>query len=169
MTAYITKIGVLSDTHLLTPDPILDMILDQMFRDMDMILHAGDIVSLQVFHRLEERGVVAVCGNMDDFELQGILPPKRVVSLGTKRIGLMHGWGAKDGLAERIHERFAAESPDVIVFGHSHVPFFGKVSGTLMFNPGAAARNRYGPQGGTVGVVEIVGDAINGIHIPIDR
>lgn len=162
------KIGVLSDTHLRTPDSTLEYILEQLFGDTEMILHAGDIVSRRVLDRLEESGVLAVCGNMDDYEVAAAIPQVRTIQAAGLRIGLIHGWGSKDGLAERIVARFSTDLPDVIVFGHSHVPFWGKVGGIHMFNPGSAHQGRYAGQG-TVGVLEIADGTIEGRIVPLER
>lgn len=161
-------IGALSDTHLSRPDAGLDYILNDLFRDADIILHAGDIVSNAVLERLEERGVLAVCGNMDDFDVAGLIPQTRIVTAGSLRIGLIHGWGSKEGLAERIIQRFAAEKPDLIVYGHSHMPFWGEVNGVRMFNPGAASWNRNSGTG-TVGLLEIRDGEIEAKFFPVDR
>ena len=150
------KIGVLSDTHIKAPDKVLNHILDDIFKDVNMILHAGDIVTSGVLDRLEERNVLAVCGNMDDYVIIETLPQIRTISAGTKRIGLIHGWGSKQGLQERILTRFEQDPPDLVVFGHSHVPFFGEVNGVLMFNPGSASHNIYFDEC-TVGILEILG------------
>jgi uncharacterized protein len=160
------KIGVLSDTHLRSPEPVLDHILEELFHDADMILHAGDIVSRKVLERLEERDVLAVCGNMDDYEVADALPQSRIISAAGKRIGLMHGWGSQEGLAGRILMRFSEEKPDLIVYGHSHVPFWGKVEGLCMFNPGAASRNR-DTGTATVGIIEIVEGSIEGRFLTV--
>lgn len=162
------KIGVLSDTHLRTPDSTLEYILEELLSDAEMILHAGDIVSRQTLERLEERGALAVCGNMDDYEVASTIPQVRIVEAAGRRVGLIHGWGSKDGLAGRIVARFRDNLPDVIVFGHSHVPFWGKVEGVSMFNPGAARQDRHtGP--GTVGILEIVDDKIEGRFLSVER
>ncbi|MEW6140175.1 MAG: metallophosphoesterase family protein [Thermodesulfobacteriota bacterium] len=155
------KIGVLSDTHLRTPNAALEHILEVIFADTDMILHAGDIVTRSVLDRLEERGVLAVCGNMDDHEVADSLPPTRIIEAAGKRIGLIHGWGSGEGLAARILARFGEDLPDVIVYGHSHDPFCGMVNGTYMFNPGSASRNRY-LNTPTVGLLEILDDTVTG-------
>ena len=162
------KIGVLSDTHLTTPDPRLEYILEELFRADDMILHAGDIVSGAVLERLEEKGVLAVCGNMDDSEVAATLPQKRIITIAGKRIGLIHGWGGRQGLRERLLARLKPDNPDIIVYGHSHVAFWGEVSGTMMFNPGAAARNPYG-DAGTVGRIEIVDGNVETAFLPINK
>ncbi|MFZ5867385.1 MAG: metallophosphoesterase family protein [Thermodesulfobacteriota bacterium] len=162
------KIGVLSDTHLRSPDKTLDHILDKLFADADMILHAGDIVTARVLERLEERGVLAVCGNMDDYEVAGAIPQTRIIDFAGLRIGLIHGWGARQGLEERIVARFDNPKPDLIVYGHTHVPFWGKVNGTQMFNPGTAASRGFGAAG-TVGVLEIDDDRIEPLIVPVER
>ena len=162
------KIGVISDTHLKTPDPVLEYILQDLLGDSDLILHAGDIVSREVLERLEESGVVAVCGNMDDYDVADRIPQARIIPAGGKRIGLMHGWGSKEGLARRVLSRFEPDPPDVIVFGHSHVPFWGKVNGTDMFNPGSVAQARY-TGAGTVGVLEILEGNVEGKFLSLNR
>jgi uncharacterized protein len=162
------KIGVMSDTHLRSPDPTLEYIMDELLSDADMIVHAGDIVTRAVLDYLEDRGVIAVSGNMDDYEVMGQLPHSREIPAEGKRIGLIHGWGAREGLERRVLERFSVPRPDVIVYGHSHVPFWGKVDGVWLFNPGSAAARGY-RGAGTVGVIEIAGDVMEGKHIRVER
>jgi len=162
------RIGVLSDTHLRSPDASLDHILGTLFAETDMILHAGDIVTRRVLDRLEESGAIAVCGNMDDYEVTEALPQMRTIPAAGKRIGLIHGWGSREGLAERVAARFGDDKPDLVVYGHSHVPFWGKVGSLYVFNPGSAAQNRYGGKS-TVGLVEIHGDEIRTRFIELDR
>jgi len=162
------RIGVLSDTHLRSPDSALEHILGTLFADTDLILHAGDIVTRRVLDRLEESGVIAVCGNMDDYDVTEDLPQMRIIPAEGKRIGLIHGWGSKERLAERVVARFGDDKPDLIVFGHSHDPFWGKIGGVHVFNPGSAARNRYGGKS-TVGLVEIHGDEFQARFIELER
>jgi len=162
------KIGVMSDTHLRAPDPTLEYIMDELLAGADMILHAGDIVTRAVLDYLEDRGVIAVSGNMDDYDVMGQLPHAREINAGDKCIGLIHGWGAREGLEPRILGRFSVPLPDVIVYGHSHVPFWGKVDGVWMFNPGSATARGY-RGAGTVGVIDIAGDVIEGKHIRVER
>lgn len=159
-------VGALSDTHLRSPGPLLDFILEEIFSDAEMILHAGDIVTRRVLEHLEDRGVIAVSGNMDDYEVVGLVPNMRIIPALDKRVGLIHGWGAREGLEERIITTFSDPKPDLIVYGHSHVPFWGKVNGVAMFNPGSAI-----PRGaratGSVGMIEIQGDKVEGKFISV--
>lgn len=161
-------IGVMSDTHMRNCGPTLDYLLDELLGNAEMILHAGDIVSHKVLERLQERQVVAVCGNMDDYEVMDILPQTRIIQAAGIRIGLIHGWGSKEGLAERVLTRFRKDTPDLIVYGHSHVPFWGKVQEVAMFNPGSASQNRHTGTG-TVGILNVVEGQITGRFLPVDR
>ncbi len=162
------KIGVMSDTHLKVPDTVLNYILDDIFRDVDHIMHAGDIVSAAVLDRLEERGALAVCGNMDDFEIAESIPQVRMITLESKRIALIHGWGAKHGLQERILARLEKESADLVIYGHSHVPFWGKINGVMMFNPGSAAHDAFSDEA-HVGILEILDGELSAKFVKVSR
>jgi len=162
------KIGVLSDTHLRSPNAVLEYILEELLADAEMILHAGDIVGRKVLDRLEMSKVLAVCGNMDDYEVAQAIPQVRVIPAAGKRIALVHGWGSRDGLAQRILGQFQTDRPDLIVYGHSHVPFWGRVVGVHMFNPGSASYSR-DKGNGTIGLIEIVDGNILGTILSVDR
>ncbi len=162
------KIGVLSDTHLRSPNPVLEYILEELLADTEMVLHAGDIVGRKVLDRLEMSNVMAVCGNMDDHEVAQAIPQIRVIVAAGKRVVLIHGWGSKDGLEQRILGQFQTDRPDLIVYGHSHVPFWGKVGGVHMFNPGSASYGR-DRGNGTVGLIEILDGNIVGTILSVDR
>lgn len=161
-------IGVLSDTHLSKPDPILDYILDHLFAETDMILHAGDIVSRRVLDRMEERGVLAVCGNMDDYAISDSVPQKRILHVSGRKVGMMHGWGGKIGLHERIISQFTEDKPDLIIHGHSHIPFWGEINGIMVFNPGSAAQSRYAG-GPTVGLLNFGNLGIDANFIQLEE
>lgn len=162
------KIGVLSDTHMKAPNELLDYILDEIFVETSLILHAGDIVAMSVLQKLEEKNVIAVCGNMDDFQVAGAIPQTRIVEVENRTIGIVHGWGSKDGLRERLLSRFEPQSPEIIVYGHSHAPFWGKVGGIMMFNPGSASYSMFS-EDCTVGILEIEDDSIDGRIIRISK
>ena len=112
--------------------------------------------------------VIAVCGNMDDHEVAQAIPQIRVIPAAGKRVVLIHGWGSRDGLEQRILGQFQTDRPDLIVYGHSHVPFWGKVDGVHMFNPGSASLSR-DKGNGTVGLIEIVDGNIVGTILSVDR
>ncbi len=131
------KIGVLSDTHLSRVTPELKDLLKSHFKDVDLILHAGDMVGLPVYEFLKSRPVEAVQGNMDQDNLRGLLPGKKILTLGKIKIGLIHGWGSGHGLESRLLPEF--DSIDCLVYGHSHTPANHWSEGVLLFNPGSAS------------------------------
>jgi putative phosphoesterase len=135
------KIGILSDTHLTRVTTELKKVLQIHFQDVDLILHAGDMVSVPVYEFLQEKKVEAVQGNMDDWNLKAILPVKKTLTLEGFTIGLTHGWGPAGGLEDRLAPEFS--NIDCLVYGHSHKPANHWSNGVLFFNPGSAAGSSF--------------------------
>jgi len=132
----LVRIGVLSDTHLQRTSPELSrLVVDGPFADVDMIFHAGDIVRMDVLDALAPKEVMAVRGNMDDGGVAARLPEKRVIQVEGFSIALVHGWGSRVGLEQRIRETFTGV--DAICYGHSHATANHVVAGVLLFNPGS--------------------------------
>jgi putative phosphoesterase len=129
------KLGVISDTHMSHPTEALCRLLDGVFSDVDMILHAGDLTRISILEAFAGKEVVAVCGNMDRYDVAQTLPTKKILSIHGVRIGLVHGWGSPKGIEDRIKREF--EDVDVIVYGHTHKAAKTMKDGILMFNPGA--------------------------------
>jgi putative phosphoesterase len=129
------RIGVISDTHLSHPTKELQDLADGPFKEVEMILHAGDMTELRVLDPFSGKKVVAVCGNMDSSMVRKEFPANRVIGAGGYKIGLTHGWGAPQGIEERISRQF--EGVDCIVYGHTHHPSARKREGIFFFNPGA--------------------------------
>ena len=133
------KIGVISDTHIPERAQELPKELLAGFKDVDMIIHAGDFVDLSVLEILKNicGNVRAVYGNMDSHELKRLLPEKEVIKAGSFIIGVMHGCGPAARLPVILEESFKGDHVDVVVFGHSHASFNEKKKGILFFNPGS--------------------------------
>lgn len=144
-------VGVLSDTHIhvrtrTLPDEVL-----RVFRDVDLILHAGDFVRRPVLEALGKLAPVeAVRGNVDDPELRVTLPPRKVVELPGGRIGLVHGDGVGTTTLERARAAFSQQPPGqevrCVVFGHSHQPYSRTHDGVLYLNPGSPTDPRWAPR-----------------------
>ena len=147
------KVGVLSDTHVPTAARALPPELYDIFKDVDLILHAGDIVELSVLEELRAIAPVeAVAGNMDDSTVHAVLPLKKVLTLGNFIVGLIHGKYKIDVQREMIRKEF--DDVDLIVYGHSHTPFWGKVGDVYFLNPGSPTDKRYAPYN-SVAVLDI--------------
>jgi len=158
------RIGVISDTHLPGYDKKLKKIVERYFRDVDLILHAGDLVDLGVLEAFGERPVTAVCGNMDPLSVRQVLPDHLILEIQGFRLGLMHGWGNSDNIEEKISSFLGPL--DCIIYGHTHYPVNEVKQGVLFFNPGSALDKRYAPEN-TVGILEI-GDSITGKILKIE-
>ena len=138
------KIGVLSDTHIPTIVKALPPAIFDIFAGVDLILHAGDIVELSVLDELRVIAPVeAVAGNMDDSRVGLRLPAKKVIPVGQYTLGLIHGKYRIDVQREMIRKEF--DKVDVIVYGHSHSPFWGKIDDVYFLNPGSPTDKRYAP------------------------
>lgn len=151
------KVGIISDTHVPGAASSLPPEVFEIFKDAELILHAGDIVELSV---LEELGAIApveaVAGNMDGPDLQIRLPRKKTLAIGKFTVGLIHGKYRIDEQKEMIRKEF--DEVDLIVFGHSHTPFWGRFGDVLFLNPGSPTDNRHAPYHSVA--VLTVGDAL---------
>lgn len=148
------KIGVISDTHIPERAPKIPPELFTIFKDVDLIIHAGDLACLDALEQLKKIAPVkAVCGNMDTHEVQCTLPKKEILTIGKFKIGIFHGKGAPGRITSCAKEAFG-EKLDVVIFGHSHSPVCEKHGGTLFFNPGSPTDTMFAPYR-SCGILEI--------------
>ena len=149
------EIGVISDTHLAHAKELPKALTEKLSR-LDLILHAGDLVSMDVLNGLKKLGpeVKAVCGNMDTWQLKKLLPQKLIFEAGGIRIGLTHGSGAPFNLISSVKNVFKDERLGCIVFGHSHLVYNQKHQGTLFLNPGSPTDNFFAPYN-SFGILQI--------------
>ncbi|WP_371374021.1 metallophosphoesterase [Sporomusa aerivorans] len=136
------NIAVLSDTHLLKNTGQLDN-LTTLFRDADLVIHAGDYGGIWVIDYLQANfNFAGVWGNTDDDAIKSRLPEKEVITLGQYRAGVCHGHGTGKTTIERAYTSFASEQVDIIIFGHSHQPVIHTKNKVLMLNPGSMTSKR---------------------------
>lgn len=148
-------VGVIADTHIPERAQEMPSQLKEIFRGVDLILHAGDLVELQVLEWLGKLARwEAVAGNMDPPAVRNLLPVKKIITLSNFRIGLIHGSGAPGGLVAQIQREFRGEKLDCIVFGHSHQPYQEVIDGILFFNPGSPTDRVFSTQP-TVGLLHL--------------
>jgi putative phosphoesterase len=114
-------------------------------RVADAILHAGDLIAVEVLELLESLGppVHAVHGNQDEPALRIRLPAVRIVEADGARIVMTHDAGPADGRIDRMRARFP--DADAVVFGHSHIPLHAERDGFHIFNPGSPTERRSAP------------------------
>ena len=157
------RIGVISDTHI--PKAALDL-PEVVYNDLvkcDLILHAGDIVQMDLLLKLQKLAPVrAVYGNMDLAEVKENIPQKDVVKVDGVKIAIMHGYGTPKGLVDVVKGSFPADM-NAIVFGHSHMPINEIIGKTLFFNPGSPTDTIFAPYN-SYGILEVDKKKITG-HI----
>ena len=176
------KIGVLGDTHIPDVQQEIPARICELFSGVDIILHVGDITSLGVLQQLEPIAqTFAVYGDQDNSEVQKYLQEKQRLEFANRSIGLIHGFQAwqtdwftrtlyrfsRSRREEALRSYVLREFPDVdvVVYGHSHEPYFKMHNGVLLFNPGSAVPHAGGP--GSIGMLEISANAIKGKIIPL--
>ena len=140
------RLLLIADTHL--PKRAKDL-PDQVWEavdEADVVIHAGDWVEPDLLDRLESRSrrLVACWGNNDGDELRRRLPERADVVLGGLRFTVTHETGASSGRDERMAKMYP--DTDVLVFGHSHIPWDGRSkSGLRLLNPGSPTDRRRQP------------------------
>lgn len=141
------RIGIISDTHMPTRAKQLPQAVRKGLSGVDMILHAGDWTKLDVVDALEQIAPVdGVAGNNDGEDIVQKFGRKKILTLAGYRIGIVHGDGFKKTTEVRAWEAFSGDKVDIILFGHSHVPFLREHQGVLVFNPGSPTDKRRQPQ-----------------------
>jgi uncharacterized protein len=133
-----TKIGVLSDTHGHLPKEVYEF-----FKDVDLIIHAGDIGSVDVLNELQAfKKTVAVYGNIDDFDVVALTEKVENIEIEGLKIMVTHIGGYPNRYERGIKELIEIERPNIFISGHSHIlkvindPKYS----LLHINPGAAGR-----------------------------
>ena len=140
-----TRVAVISDTHLPRGGRALPDECVRLLRGADLILHGGDFVASAVLEDLRALGppVEAVYGNMDEPALKEALPHERVVEVDDARIGMVHIAGPRLGREARLAARF--EDCDAVVYGHTHVPQVERFQHLWVLNPGSPTERRTAP------------------------
>jgi len=158
------KIGVISDTHVSGIDQLSSKLVERLY-EMDIVVHLGDYTGRGLLEGLREIGAfTGVYGNMDPPSVAGQLPEKDVMVVKGKKLGLIHGWGAPEGLRGRINDCF--QGVDAILYGHTHKPENEVIGGRLFFNPGSAT-GMFPAQSRSFGILD-VGDSIRGEIVVIE-
>ncbi|MDQ0809284.1 putative phosphoesterase [Streptomyces sp. B3I7] len=140
------RLLLMSDTHLPKRARELPAPLLAELPRADVVIHAGDWVDAATLDLLESRSarLLAVYGNNDGPELRARLPEVARAGLAGLRFGVVHETGAAQGRERRCAERFP--DLDVLVFGHSHIPWDTTAPGGLrLLNPGSPTDRRRQP------------------------
>jgi putative phosphoesterase len=141
----VVELAIISDTHMPRGGRAIPEACLARMRAADAILHAGDLVAVEVLELLELLGppVHAVHGNVDEPELLMRLPAVRVIDADGAKIVVTHDGGPAQRRLDRLRARFP--DADAVVFGHSHLPLHEERDGFHIFNPGSPTDRRRAP------------------------
>jgi uncharacterized protein len=140
------RLLIIADTHLPKrardlPPPVWEAV-----DEADVVIHAGDWVDLASLDALESRArrLVAVYGNNDGPELRARLPEIAHATLAGVRFAVVHETGPAKGREQRCSRDYPES--DVLVFGHSHIPWDTTTeTGLRLLNPGSPTDRRSQP------------------------
>jgi uncharacterized protein len=140
------RLLLISDTHVPVRARDLPARVWGEVAEADVVVHAGDWVSLELLDELESRSarLVACWGNNDGPALRARLPERADATLAGVRFTVVHETGAAAGREARMSRLY----PDshVVVFGHSHIPWDTTTrTGLRLLNPGSPTDRRRQP------------------------
>jgi len=141
-----TRILLLADTHLPKRARELSPSVWRAVDHADVVFHAGDWVAASLLDDLLERAksLVGVWGNNDGPELRMRLPEVARATIEGVRFAVVHETGPATGREQRADATYP--DTDVLVFGHSHIPWDTTTPGGLrLLNPGSPTDRRRQP------------------------
>lgn len=130
-------IGLISDTHIPDRARVIPEKVLTSFKDVDLIIHAGDLTTTRVIDELEEIApVIAIQGNMD--RVAGLkLPNAKIIEAEGVKIGVAHGEVYPRGDTQQLLYLARQLDVNILVSGHSHQPKIEQVEDVLLLNPGS--------------------------------
>ena len=140
------RLVVMSDTHIPKRARALPDAVWRAVDEADVVIHAGDWVDVATLDALESasRLLVGVFGNNDGADLRLRLPEVARIELGGLRFAVVHETGPASGREARMDAAFA--DADVLMFGHSHIPWDTTTPrGLRLLNPGSPTDRRSQP------------------------
>ena len=154
-----TALLLISDTHLPRRARDLPAEVWAAVDAADVVVHAGDWVDGATLDLLRQRAAVlhGVYGNNDDATVRAELPEVARWELEGLRFAAIHETGSAAGREERMDAAFP--DADVLVFGHSHIPWDTvSPAGLRLLNPGSPTDRRRQPTGTYLRVVADAGE-----------
>jgi len=142
-----TTLLLIADTHVPARAKRLPSAVLSAAADVDAVIHAGDWIDVPTFELLldRSRALYGVYGNNDGPELRTRLTEVRRIDVEGLRLAVVHETGAAEGRERRADAAFP--DTDVLVFGHSHIPWDTRSPGGMrLLNPGSPTDRRRQPR-----------------------
>lgn len=159
------RLVLMSDTHVPGRARQVPEALWRAVDAADVVVHAGDWVGVELLDELSARArrLVGVYGNNDGPRLRARLPEVATAELAGLRVAVVHETGPTAGRERRCATRFP--DADVLVFGHSHIPWDTVTdSGLRLLNPGSPTDRRRQPTH-TWMTAQIVSGALRAVRL----
>jgi putative phosphoesterase len=141
-----TRLLLLADTHLPKRARALAPAVWAAVEEADLVIHAGDWVDVALLDELQGRArrLLGVWGNNDGAELRARLPEVARETVEGIRIAVVHETGSSVGREARCEAAYP--DTDLLVFGHSHIPWDTVTpNGLRLLNPGSPTDRRRQP------------------------
>jgi putative phosphoesterase len=161
----VIRIVIIADTHVPKRARDLPNAVWNAVEAADVVFHAGDWIDVATLDALEARSrrLVGVYGNNDGPELRTRLPEVARVTLDGVRFAMVHETGTATGRETRADQAFP--DTDVLIFGHSHIPWNShSPAGLHLLNPGSPTDRRRQPAA-TFLTAELVDGALQNIAL----
>lgn len=144
------KVLIVSDTH--GNHRNLDKILEVAGK-IDMFIHLGDVEGGEEYlDAVLDCEKHMVRGNNDFFS---DLPKEEEFCIGNYKVFITHGHGYYVSLdSEYIKEEGKSREADIVMFGHTHKPFFYKDEEIIVLNPGSVSYPRQEGRKGSYMIME---------------
>jgi putative phosphoesterase len=140
------RLVVIADTHVPRRAKDLPAPVWHEIDRADVVVHAGDWVDESLLDAVESRAarLIGVWGNNDGPALRRRLPEVAQADLDGLKLAVVHETGARTGRETRVDRAFPGT--DVVVFGHSHIPWDTvTAAGVRLLNPGSPTDRRRQP------------------------
>ena len=137
------RLLLIADTHV--PQRALPPAVWAQVDRADVVLHAGVWVDVSLLDALDARAarVLGCWGNNDGPALRERLPEVARADLDGVRFAVVHETGPSKRRDERMAMAYGDD--DVLVFGHSHVPWDTTAGSLRLLNPGSPTDRRRQP------------------------
>jgi putative phosphoesterase len=165
-----TRLLLLADTHVPKRARALPEQVWRAVEAADLVGHAGDWVEPELLDELEARSarLLAVWGNNDGAGLRARLPEVARATVDGVRIAVVHETGSAAGREARCDAAYPGT--DLLVFGHSHIPWDSTTPGGLrLLNPGSPTDRRRQPVCTMRTVVADAGELRHTALVPVER
>ena len=148
------RVLIISDTH--GRHTGLDRVLEEA-GEIDMFIHLGDVEGGEDYiNAVVDCEKHMVRGNNDFFS---DLPREEEFYIGRYEVFITHGHPYYVSLdPEYIREEGAARKADIVMFGHTHKPYFEQKDGLTVLNPGSVSFPRQEGRKGSYMIMEMSDD-----------